>query len=289
MVDNTENKTQQKRILERPFYSGLVVPTAIILVGALIVFGVMKLLSNERSHRDLINELHSKTFGNRWVAAYELSKVLSTTKFEPSERAWLVKELDTIYRETIDARTRNFIILALKSLNTDEALKTFEAALSDQDGKVKFNAVVAIGNLPKDTVFDFEKLRPLANAKDQGVKQAVLLAVAQHKVLSMKELLSRALSDSNRSLRYAAALGLINFQDKAAMGVLKEILNLPTDVKADNAFSSQQILNLKLNILISIAREKWFAVSQELVAPATNDANLKVSTKAREVLNILKN
>ena len=106
MVDNTENKTQQKRILERPFYSGLVVPTAIILVGALIVFGVMKLLSNERSHRDLINELHSKTFGNRWVAAYELSKVLSTTKFEPAERA--LRELSNEYLTS--SQTQNLAI-----------------------------------------------------------------------------------------------------------------------------------------------------------------------------------
>ena len=40
----------QKKILENPFVGSLVVPIAIVLVGALIIFGVTKMLSSERLH-----------------------------------------------------------------------------------------------------------------------------------------------------------------------------------------------------------------------------------------------
>ena len=66
-----------EKILEKSPLNGIAIPVAIVLVGVLIVFGVTKMLSTERTHRDLIREMHSKTFGNRWVAAYELSKLFA--------------------------------------------------------------------------------------------------------------------------------------------------------------------------------------------------------------------
>ena len=60
--------------------SGIAVPIAIILIGALIIFGVTKMLSTGKNYRDLVEELHSKTFGNRWVAAFELSKFIASEK-----------------------------------------------------------------------------------------------------------------------------------------------------------------------------------------------------------------
>jgi hypothetical protein len=69
--------------------SGIAVPIAIVLVGALIIFGVTKMLSSGKNHRDLIDEMNSKTFGNRWVAAYELSKFLAAQKTQP---AWAEPE-----------------------------------------------------------------------------------------------------------------------------------------------------------------------------------------------------
>ena len=72
----SEEKTAPvtKKLLEKSPLSGIAVPIAIVLVSALIIFGVTKMLSSGKDHRDLVAELNSKTFGNRWVAAYELSK-----------------------------------------------------------------------------------------------------------------------------------------------------------------------------------------------------------------------
>ena len=40
-----------KKLLENPFVGSLVVPIAIVLVGALIIFGVTKMLSTESSYK----------------------------------------------------------------------------------------------------------------------------------------------------------------------------------------------------------------------------------------------
>jgi hypothetical protein len=53
-----------KKILENPFIGSITVPIAIVLVGALVIFGINKMLTTERTYKDLVGELNSKTFGS---------------------------------------------------------------------------------------------------------------------------------------------------------------------------------------------------------------------------------
>ena len=92
--------------------SNFVIPFAIVLIGSVIVFGITKMFQNDRSHRDLVRELHSKTFGNRWVAAYELSKVISSKSIPSEDIPWLIENLEDLYEKAVDVRTKNFIIVA---------------------------------------------------------------------------------------------------------------------------------------------------------------------------------
>ena len=46
-----------KKLLEKSPLSGITVPIAIVLVGALIIFGVTRMLSSGKNHRDLVEEL----------------------------------------------------------------------------------------------------------------------------------------------------------------------------------------------------------------------------------------
>jgi hypothetical protein len=79
-----------KKILESSPLSGIAVPIAIVLVGGMIIFGVTKMLSSGKDHRDLVEEMNSKTFGNRWVAAYELSKFLAAQKIPKEDMPWVI-------------------------------------------------------------------------------------------------------------------------------------------------------------------------------------------------------
>ena len=115
----------KKKLLDNPVASGLVVPIAIVLVGALIVFGVTKLLSTERSYKDLVREMHTKTFGNRWVAAFELSKLISNSRIPKEEIPWLLENLTEIYDESQDPRTRQFTVVAAGALGSPNAAMLF--------------------------------------------------------------------------------------------------------------------------------------------------------------------
>jgi len=102
--------SSSKKLFEESPLNSVMVPIAVVLIGAAIIFGVTKLISTDRTHRDLIREMQNKTFGNRWIAAFELAKYLSSNKIENSEVPWIVENLSDIYKSSNDARTRDFVV-----------------------------------------------------------------------------------------------------------------------------------------------------------------------------------
>lgn len=283
------NIQPKKKLLEKPLFASMVVPVAIVLVSAFIIFGVMKMLSSERNHRDLINEMHSKTFGNRWVAAFELSKLLTASKIPQNEITWVIQNLSQIFSETPDARTRNFIIIALGTFNSEDILPTLEKGLNDLDSQVKFNAVVTLGNLPQTTSFDWTKLYPLLESSDPGLLQAVILTLANHKVERADQLIVKNLKNSEISVRYAAATALLNYQNLEADPIIHEILNLDPRGEIKRFFNPSQVESLQLNVLNAISRNNAKNYFTLVLKVASNNLNVRVSTKAKEVLNSLKN
>lgn len=287
---NTGDGQPNKRILERPFYAGLVVPIAIVLTGALIILGVTKMLSTSKSHRDLVQELQSKRFGNRWVAAYELSKVLNTKKFEGAEAVWITNALIDVYKGARDARTRNFLVLAVGSMQGPQAIEFLVKAARDPDNKVVFSALASIGNHESIEGVDLTLLKPLFDSEDPGLVQALQFALAQHKIDWAKDLITKNLNAESLGLRYASAVALINYKEDRAIDTLAEILSLADTVKerGPNVLDAKKRLALKVNILNLIGKQKWDILRPKLVQLAS-DGNITVSTKAKEVLNILKN
>jgi HEAT repeat protein len=281
--------TPPKKILESSPLSGIAVPIAIVLVGALIIFGVTKMLSSGKDHRDLVEELNSKTFGNRWVAAYELSKFLASQKIPAQDMPWVIENLASVYKNTVDPRTRNFVVLALGSLNNPLSLPTLNAALDDQDHQVKFNAVVSLGNMSKGSNIEWEKVEGLLNQElDPGLKQVALLTMASHKRPNTEEKALSLLNSTEKTLRYTAAIVLSRYQNKAAVSTLEEILNLRYDVAKEGELNGAQVEALKVNVLENIEKSKWNDLSKLVQKVEQDDTNIKVTTKAKQVLNLLK-
>jgi HEAT repeat protein len=289
MKDKNPTITSEKKILSSSPLSGIAVPIAIILVGALIIFGVSKMLSSGKDHRDLVEELNSKTFGNRWVAAYELSKYLAASKIPEKDIPWVIDNLKSVYQQSVDARTRNFVVLALGSLNKTMALDLINQAIRDPDAQVQFNAVVVLGNFPKGSEIDWDQVKKLLDeSTDQGLKQALLLCIATHQHPKQIEWIHPYLSSSERMLRYSAAIALISTTSNENKMILEEILNLPYDQRDPNELNGAQVESLKLNIIDQIERHpnpKW---TQLLKKIADQDTNIKINTKAQQILNLLK-
>lgn len=282
----------QKKILENPFVGSLVVPIAIVLVGALIIFGVTKMLSSERSYKDLVNEIQSKSFGNKWVAAYELSKQINSAQIPVEEYPWFVENLTMAYKDSIEPRTRGFIIAALGALKTDLALPTFQLALQDVDTDVKFHAVVSLANMNKGIKFDWAPVIELLKSKESILRQASTLALATHQVPEAQEPIRGLLRDESIVVRYAAATALIAYKDEMAKDTLVEILKLKypaaTERVAPPALDVKQMVDLKLSVLITLEKHNWKILNNTILEVAETDSNISVATKAKEVLNLLK-
>ena len=278
-----------KKILQSSPLSGIAVPIAIVLVGALIIFGVTKMLSSGRDHRDLVEELHSKTFGNRWVAAYELSKFIATSKIPQEDIPWMIENLIRVYKESVDPRTRNFVVLALGSLKNDLALPLLNTALSDPDPQVRFNAVVSLGNFPRGGKIDWEQIKKnLMESQDNGVKQAAILAISTHQIPDAQIILTPFVQSPEKMLRYSAAIGLIWTKENSAISVLKEILSLNYTQAKEGEFNGAQVEGLKVNLIEQLIKDPWPELAPMLTETSIHDSNIKVRTKAQEALNLLK-
>lgn len=282
--------TPKKKLLDNPIASGIVVPIAIILVGAIVVFGVTKLLSSERSYKDLVREMHTKTFGNRWVAAFELSKLISSSQIPQEDIPWLITNLEEIYDEAKDARTRQFTVVAAGALQNASSVKIIEKGLKDSDEKVRFHSIVALGNMPKGLIFnEWPTVLSMLENSDVGVVQAACLALATHQVAEAEQKIVGLLSHPNKVLRFTAASALVNFKNKAAVPELKTILFLEPMKDGNSSLNESQVIALKLSLLSSLERNEWKILNQELSIVAKQDKSLKVSSKAQSVLNLLKN
>lgn len=290
MSEQNMDGTPTKKILESSPLSGIAVPIAIVLVGALIIFGVTKMLSTGKNHRDLVEEMNSKTFGNRWVAAYELSKFLAAQKIPKEDIPWVIENLSQVYRETVDPRTRNFVVLALGSLNNSLSLPVLNTALEDQDSQVRFNAVVTLGNMPKGANIEWSKVEALLNQEqDPGLKQVALLTMATHDRPNTQEKALSFLNSPERTVRYAAASVLINYKNREAVPVLEEILNLRYDVAQAGELNGAQVEGLKVNVLENLQKSNWNELSNLVQKVEQDDTNVRVTTKAKQVLKVLKN
>ena len=211
-----------KKLLDNPLLGSLVMPIAIILVASLIIFGGSKLLFTDRSYKDLVYEMKSKTFGNRWVAAFELSKLISTSSIPPEEMPQLVDDLISIYKVSQDPRTRDFIVVALGVLKSPKALPVLTYALEkEDDANILFHSIIAIGNMPQGIEFNWDVLISFLDESDKGLKQAAILALAIHHVDRAYPKIEALLNSNDRGIRFASATALIARKNKKAIPVFK--------------------------------------------------------------------
>ncbi len=287
---NQDKPGPSKKILESSPLSGVAVPLAIVLVGALIIFGVTKMLSSGKNHRDLIQEMNSKTFGNRWVAAYELSKFLAASKIPKDDIPWVIENLSRVYTESVDPRTRNFVVLALGSLNNPLSLPVLNAALDDQDPQVKFHAVVALGNMSANPAIQWDKIEALLRDEaDPGLRQVALFTMATHRYENTLKNALVLLNSSEKTLRYAAATVLIHYKNLEALPVLKELMDLGYEKVAQGELNGAQVEGLKMSVLENIEKSQWKDLVKWLEEIEAHDSNVRVATKAKQVLKVLKN
>jgi hypothetical protein len=296
---------------ESPFSSGIMVPLLILGLSILIIAGISKMLTHDKGYVTLVEELRDKTFGNRWVAAFELSKYLSNSKIPAEDIPWLEKQLLDIYTgSSSDPRTKHFLVLAAGSLRGDKSLEMLQLALKEKDPEILFGALSSISkweSLPAN--FNFEDVLALAGGSlipDEALQHTALVVLTMHSRQEVIPLLQDQLTKSDsKNLRDVSAIALMYFNRWDGLSRIKELLVMPYELEASKSVqgsSVKPVLNQsllveanKLNIIQAAKKlsEKKIPLPLELLQTLEeiekNDRNIQVKTRAKEVLLTLKN
>ncbi|AYF43241.1 MULTISPECIES: HEAT repeat domain-containing protein [unclassified Halobacteriovorax] len=286
---NQSNKLDKKLLESNPVMGSLMVPIAIVLVGALIIFGVTKMLSNDHSYKDLVHEMKSKTFGNKWIAALELSKVISAGAIEEEDIPWVVENLKDVYRTSVDPRTRDFVVVAIGALGNEGGLPVLESALKDKNHpEINFHAMVALSKMPKGILFNWDLVKSFLGRDDAALTQVTILTLATHEVKDTENLFVDQLkSELGFTVRYAAATALIAYKNDEAKNTINEILML-NDESLGKRLTVQEIRGLKYNVLTALKKYGWNEMSPSVEKMINIEKDIKVVSLAKEVLNSLK-
>ncbi len=129
----------------------------------------------------------------------------------------------------------------------------------------------------------------IRKTRDPGLRQVALLTLAAHNRPNVEEKALPLLRSSEKNLRHAAAIVLISRKNPDAIPVLEEIMNLGYEVAQAGELNGAQSEGLKMNVLENIEKSKWNALTQLVEKVEASDTNIRVSTKAKQVLKVLKN
>jgi HEAT repeat protein len=282
-------------------------------VGAaiLMIWGIRLLWTHEKNYKDLVDELETKTFGNRWVAAYELSKYLNSHALPREEHPWLISRLERVYDSASDPQTKQFVVLAVGALKNQQALPFFRKILEDiqnqhdeksqknglEEESLAFHLLVSLGQLSslledekqavgRDLSFFFKhadpSLRQMAIFSLVKIDQGHLSLLKSH-----KNSLLKLTEDVSYEVKMAAVCALGLMKEPAVIPLMRELLHqvkppLPSS-SSNLVVTSDQYYALQLNALTTIEQSKWTAFRQELDFLSQHSPSSPVQLRAREV------
>jgi hypothetical protein len=125
--------------------------------------------------------------------------------------------------------------------------------------------------------------------QDPGLQQVAMLTIASHQRPNTEEKALLLLNSSQKTLRFAAAIVLSRFKNPQALSVLEEIFALRYDVALPGELNGAQAEALKVNALENIEKSNWIGLSNLIEKVEKSDSNVRVQTKAKQVLKVLKN
>jgi len=275
-----KKKTTLKDEISNPS-SGFIVPVAIVIGGFLIIWGITKMLAGGTSgYRSLVQDLQSKTFGNRWVAAYDLSKYIASNQVPKEDIAWLIQELDDVYQSTDDERTRNFVVLAMGALKDERGIIFLNKYLESEDKNVKYSTIIGLSNLNASEQINYAYLENYLNSGDNPLIQATLLMLSKHKVTSFEEKFRQLSHSANPITKYNATTALLSIGKLSNLNNINALFD-----KSVSGLDEVQQKSLQLNILRAMSEKNpkinIVEFLQNLIKKTTN---LELKTKAKQAL-----
>lgn len=269
-------------------------PLAIVAVCVAIYLLYSLLTREERTARDLLNEVRAGGSSRRWQAAYSLSAMLAGQGGRGVD-ATLVPEVLRAFEEAKrdDPRVRRYLARLLGPLGDRRATSALIGALEDADDETRIFAVEALGRL-RDTSSVIPLLRQ-AESDDPGIRKMVAYALGLIQDSRAIPALHGMLSANDPNVRWNAALALCRFQDRSGMPVIEEMLNreflsrvrVPGAAQGEEAMSAEQQEEAMLNAIRGVLLLEERSVTPTLRALRESDPSLRVRQAAIKALGVL--
>lgn len=287
------DQTLKDKIRNSNPFSGNLVPIFLVLLAMLLIVAITKLLREERGYVELIEELEQKTFGNRWVAAFELSKYLSSSAIPKSELPWLLGKLTELYdQNTQDPRTRQFLVVSAASTKHPAALALLIKGLADPDSQTRFSSLSSLALLPRDLAASIPvaQLEALLSHEDPGLVQAAIAVLHYFSLIQTKDSILKVLTgfaDKHPSeiIRLTSSIALIPNCNQQCQKQLHRIVQWKfksqnSSLPLENLSSAKSgaldlndlaIESLQMNLIMGL--KKVFAGASDEVQPPSNLAS----------------
>lgn len=203
----------------------IIVPSLIVLlcVAVFIMFGLIA--SEEKSARDFLQEVRAGSGNDRWLAAFELSRLLTQEQGARADSA-LVQEILQVSRQegASDPRIRKYLIIALERLGDPAGGPAILAGLRDPDADVRLHAARAVASMP-GLAGALEPLSALLADEDPAIRKVAIYALGQSRDRGAIPVLLTRLDDPTEDIRWNAALALAVLGDGGGRGVIASMLD----------------------------------------------------------------
>jgi len=259
-----------------------VVPAAIVVlcVAVFLLFGLVA--SEGRTAADYLKEIRQGSANQRWQAAYELSRVLSTDA-EKHRREGVGREIAALLQDpkTTDPVVRRYLVLALEAVADPETAPAIEGSLGDADAEVRLYAARALGRIasPGSTA----ALLPLLANEDPGLRKIALYSLGKIGDRSAAGAIRPRLEDPVEDVRWNAALTLALLGDPSGAPVLRKMLDA-TYLDTIDGITEEQKLEARVNALQAVYKLRDPALRELVEKISRNDPSLHVRDIALKVL-----
>jgi HEAT repeat protein len=240
-------------------------PMAIVAV-CVTVFVIFGLIASEgRSARDYLGEVRSGSATRRWQAAFELSKILQTSRDVALKDERFVPEIVALFDESAndDPRVRRYLAVALGRIGDRRAVAPFLKVIGDPQ---------AVPSLLK-----------LSKSEDAGVRKAVVHALGALPSAETRSALEASLGDAVDDVRWNAAIALAREGDAAAKPVLLQMLDRSQLARAPGVTPEQEEEAL-LQAIGATPKLSDADVRDALERLRRDDSSLRVREAARVAL-----
>lgn len=260
-------------------------PLAIVAVCVAIYLFYGLLTREERTARDLLNEVRAGGSSRRWQAAYTLAAALGGRGGKEID-ASLVPEMVRAFEEARndDPRVRRYLALSLGRLGDRRATQALVGALKDADDETRIFCILSLG-----TLGDTSSVIPLlgqAESDDPGIRKAVAHTLGLLRDVRAVPTLHGMLSVNDPNVRWNAALALCRFRDRAGVSVIEEMLNREFLNRVPE-MNDEQREETMLNAIRGVALLKERTLAPALRTLKTGDPSLKVRQAAIEAIEAL--